>query len=97
LGAGLLAGELRLISMSMKKYDQFMSVERLTVSLESELADAVREAANAESLNVSAWMAQAAHRELASRGLREVIAEWELENGAFTEAELTTARARLRG
>jgi Mn-dependent DtxR family transcriptional regulator len=95
--AGLLAGELRLIWSSMKKYDQVMSVERLTVSLESELADAVREAANAESLNVSAWMAQAAHRELASRGLREVIAEWELEHGAFTETEMTTARARLRG
>ncbi len=88
---------MQLISLSMKKYDQLMSVERLTVSLESELADAVREAASAESLNVSAWMAQAAHRELASRGLREVIAEWEIENGAFTEAELTTARARLRG
>jgi hypothetical protein len=40
--------------------------------------------------------AQAAHRELASRGLREVIAEWEIENGAYTEAELATARARLR-
>jgi hypothetical protein len=38
-----------------------MSVERLSVSLESELADAVRIAASAESLNVSAWMAQAAH------------------------------------
>jgi Mn-dependent DtxR family transcriptional regulator len=84
-------------SPSMKKYDFRMSVERLTVSLESELAEAVREAANAESLNVSAWMAQAAYRELASRGLREVIAQWEVENGAFTDAELAAARARLRG
>jgi uncharacterized protein (DUF1778 family) len=79
----------------MNKYDQLMPVERLTVSLESELADAVREAANAESLNVSAWMAQAAHRELASRGLRDVIAQWEIENGAFSEDELASARVKL--
>ena len=73
-----------------------MSVERLTVSLESELADAVREAANAESLNVSAWMAQAARRELSSRGLRDVIAEWEAVHGSFTEEELASARRTLR-
>jgi Mn-dependent DtxR family transcriptional regulator len=73
-----------------------MSVERLTVSLESELADAVRVAASAESLNVSAWMAQAAHRELASRGLREVVAEWEATHGSFTEKELAVARKKLR-
>lgn len=80
----------------MNKYDRLMSVERLTVSLESELADAVREAANAESLNVSAWMAQAAHRELSSRGLRDVIAEWEAAHGSFTEKELASARRTLR-
>jgi Mn-dependent DtxR family transcriptional regulator len=55
-----------------------MSAEPLTVSLESELDDAVRIAASAESLNVSAWMAQAAHRELSNRGLREVVGEWGL-------------------
>jgi uncharacterized protein (DUF1778 family) len=81
----------------MKSYDEAMSVERLTVSLESELADAVREAASAESLNVSAWVAQAAHRELASRGLREVVADWEAEHGSFTESELAAASKRLRG
>ena len=80
----------------MKKYDDRMSVERLTVSLDSELADAVRVAANADALNVSAWIAQAASRELASRGLREVLADWEAENGPFTDLELATARKRLR-
>lgn len=72
-----------------------VSVERLTVSLESELADAVREAANEQSLNVSAWMAQAAYRELSSRGLREVVAEWEATHGSFTEKELAAARKKL--
>jgi hypothetical protein len=73
-----------------------MSVERLTVSLEAELADAVRDAANAESMNVSAWMAQAAHRELSSRGLRAVVAEWEATHGSFTAKELAAARKKLR-
>ena len=72
-----------------------MSVERLTVSLDPELAGAVRDAAGADALNVSAWFAQAARRQLASRGLREIVAEWEAEHGAFTDLELATARKRL--
>jgi hypothetical protein len=72
-----------------------MSVERLTVSLESDLAEAVRDAAGADSTNVSAWLAEAARRHLASRGLGEVVADWEAKHGAFSEVELTAARKRL--
>lgn len=72
-----------------------MSVERVTVSLESDLASAVREAADEDSLNVSAWFADAARRRLASRGLRDVIAAWEAEHGTFDEQELDAARSRL--
>lgn len=79
----------------MNKYDRVMSVERVTVSLESDLAAAVREAADDDSLNISAWFAEAARRRLASRGLRDVIADWEAEHGAFSEQELDAARARL--
>ena len=79
----------------MKKYDVEMTVERVTVSLESELAEAVREAADADAQNVSAWIADAARRRLATRGLRDVIAEWESEHGSFTDEELAAARARL--
>lgn len=79
----------------MKKYDVDMTVERVTVSLESELAEAVREAADADAQNVSAWIADAARRRLATRGLRDVISEWESEHGSFTDDELAEARARL--
>jgi hypothetical protein len=79
----------------MKKYDERMAVERLTVSLEAELADAVRDAADADAQNVSAWLADAARRQLAARGLRDSIAEWEREHGAFTNDELAEARSRL--
>ena len=81
----------------MKKYDSMVPVERLTVSLESDLAEAVRDAAGADSTNVSAWLADAARRQLASRGLGDVVAEWEAKHGAFSDAELTTARRRLKG
>ena len=77
----------------MKKYDDLMTVERLTVSLESELAIAVRQAADADEQNVSAWLADAARRQLASRGLRHVVAAWEREHGAFSDDELAAARA----
>ena len=81
----------------MNKYDHHMTVERLTVSLESELAVAVREAAVADDLNVSAWLADAARRQLASRGLHDVVTEWEVEHGAFSDDELAAARRLIAG
>lgn len=72
-----------------------MPVERLTVSLDAELAAAVREAATQDALNMSAWLADAAQRRLATRGLADVIAEWEDLHGEFTSAELEQARTRL--
>ena len=81
----------------MTKYDDVMTVERLTVSLESELALAVRAAADADGENVSAWLADAARRRLANRGLRDVVAEWEQEHGAFSVDELSAARSLVDG
>ena len=74
-----------------------MAVERLTVSLDAELAAAVRDAAEADDQNVSAWLADAARHQLSSCGLRDVIADWEAEHGAFTEDDLAAARSRLEG
>jgi len=73
-----------------------MTVERVTVSVESELAEAIRQAADADAQNLSAWLVEAARRRLASRGLRDVMAEWEDEHGHFTDEELAVARARLQ-
>ena len=81
----------------MTKYDHPMTVERLTVSIESELAIAVREAAEADEQNVSAWLADAARRQLATRGLRDVVAEWERDHGAFSDEELAAARSLVDG
>ncbi len=81
----------------MMKYYHVMAVERLTVSIESDLATAVREAAEADAQNVSAWLADAARRQLANRGLRDVVAEWERNHGAFSDEELAAARALVNG
>ena len=79
----------------MKAYDQQMAVERLTVSFADDLAAAVRAAAAADAQNTSAWLAEAARRRLATRGLNEVIREWEAELGPFSDDELLAARRRL--
>ena len=79
------------------KYDRGVASERLTVSLDPELAADVRDAAEADSRSVSSWLADAARRRLLTRGLGALLDEWEAENGAFTPAELAEARARLKG
>ena len=73
-----------------------MAVERMTVSLDAELAAAVPAAAESDGHNVSAWLADAARRRLALQGLG-IVASCEAEHGAFTEAELEAAAARLTG
>lgn len=82
---------------SRAKYDREVASERLTISLDPELAADVRDAAEADSRSVSSWLADAARRRLLTRGLGTLLDEWEAENGAFTPAELAEARARLKG
>jgi hypothetical protein len=76
-----------------------MTVARLAVSFDPELARAVRKAAGKES--TSSWLAEAARRRLRSEGLLRAVREWEGEHGEITEAELRAAarkqRARRRG
>jgi hypothetical protein len=96
-GDNAVAGTVTRHPNGMTTYDGLMAVERLTVSIESELAVAVRKAAEADEQNVSAWLADAARRQLANRGLRDVVAAWEREHGAFSDEELAAARALVHG
>lgn len=79
----------------MKLYDDSMATERMTVSMDADLATMVRSAAEADNQNVSVWIADAARRRLATRGLAAVVADWEAEHGPFTDEELAVARRRL--
>lgn len=70
-----------------------MTVARLAISLDAELAAQIREAADGGT--VSSWLADAAERKLRAQGLGAVVAEWEAEHGALTPAERRRARREL--
>lgn len=83
----------------------------MSISLDTELGDAVREAAADAGMTLSEWLGRAAQTKLqqdtdarvleeAARkrrreGMRAFLDEWEAEHGAFTEEELTEAANEL--
>ena len=69
-----------------------MTVARIAISLDSELAREVKRAAGKQP--TSAWLADAARRKLRAERLLDVIADWETDHGAIDEAELVRARKR---
>jgi hypothetical protein len=78
-------------------YHDFMAQrEKRSISMPPELARAVEEAARAEGLTFSAWLAQTAARRIKLDAGRRAIAEWEAENGAFTPEELAKGWIRAR-
>ena len=81
----------------MTKYDELMAVERLTISLDADLAEAIRVAAEADADNVSSWIADASRRRLSREGLRAVIKDWEDIHGEITAEEMAAARKWLYG
>ncbi len=71
-----------------------MTTARLAISLDTDLAEAIRAAA--EGGTVSGWLADAAERKLRAQGLSEVVEEWQAEHGAFSPAERRRARRELK-
>jgi hypothetical protein len=84
---------------------------KMSISLDPELGDAVREAAAEAGMTLSEWLGRAAETKLqqdtdarileeAARkrrreSMRAFLDEWEAEHGAFTEEELTEAANEL--
>lgn len=81
----------------MTKYDVAMAVERITISLDADLAEAIRVAAQADAENVSSWIADASRRRLSREGLLAVIKDWEAIHGEITAEEMAAARKLLYG
>ena len=81
----------------MTKYDVAMAVERITISLDADLAEAIRVAAQADAESVSSWIADASRRRLSREGLLAVIKDWEAIHGEITAEEMTAARKLLYG
>ncbi len=70
--------------------------QKRSISLPSDLADAIDQAATAEGTTVSAWIAEtAAHRLRIDAGCQGV-AEWERQHGALTPDEIAEGLARAR-
>jgi hypothetical protein len=70
-----------------------MTVARLAISFDADLARAVRRAAGKQA--TSSWLADAARRKLRAEGLLRAVEAWEAEHGALTDAELQTAKRSI--
>ena len=68
---------------------------KLAITVDPDVYAQVIAAASAEGVSVSAWLTDAARSALRIKGGLAAVAEWETEHGAFTEAELDAARARI--
>ena len=70
-----------------------MTVARLAVSFDADLARRVRRSAGKQP--ISAWLADAAQRKLRAEGLLETVRRWEAEHGEITEAELAAVQRKV--
>lgn len=72
-----------------------MKVDKLSVSFDPDLGDAVRDAARHSGSSLSAWLADAAAAKLRAQALADYLQKWEAEHGELTPAELAKAAAEL--
>lgn len=72
-----------------------MKVDKLSISLDPDLGDAVRDAAKHRGSSISAWLAEAAAAKLRAEALTDYLRDWEAKNGPFTSDELAAAAAEL--
>jgi hypothetical protein len=72
-----------------------MKVDKLSISFEPELGDAVRSAAAQAGKPVSSWLAEAAASKLRADALAKFLASWETEHGALTAEEIARAGREL--
>lgn len=72
-----------------------MKVDKLSISFDPELGDAVRSAAAQAGKPLSSWLAEAAASKLRSEALEEFLANWESEHGALTAEEIARAEREL--
>jgi hypothetical protein len=72
-----------------------MKVDKLSISFEPELGDAVRSAAAQAGKPVSSWLAEAAASKLRAEALAEFLASWESEHSVLTLEEIARAEREL--
>jgi hypothetical protein len=84
------------LSYRLYYYALMAQRQKRSISLPSDLADAIDQAAAAEGTTVSAWIAATAAHRLRLDAGRHGIAEWERQHGALTADELADGLARAR-
>lgn len=72
-----------------------MGVEKVSVSFDLELGEAIRSSAAAAGQSVSAWLAEAARDRLRLEALAEAVASWEEEFGSLSATEVADAERML--
>ncbi|HUZ26864.1 MAG TPA: hypothetical protein VMV07_24195 [Streptosporangiaceae bacterium] len=72
-----------------------MKVDKLSVSFDAELGDAVRSAAVQAGKPLSSWLAEAAASKLRAEALAEFLDGWETEHGVLTPGEIARAEQEL--
>lgn len=72
-----------------------MNVDKLSVSFDPDLGDAVRAAAKRSGRGLSGWLADAATARLRAEALAEFLDTWEAEHGELTSGELARAAEEL--
>ena len=70
-------------------------MDKLSVSFDPELGDAIRSAAAQAGKPLSSWLAEAAASKLRAEALEEFLAGWESEHGVLTAAEIARAEREL--
>lgn len=72
-----------------------MGVEKVSVSFDLELGEAIRASATGGGQSVSAWLAEAARDRLRLEALAGAVSAWEEKFGTLTEAEVADAERLL--
>jgi hypothetical protein len=72
-----------------------MKVDKLSISFDPQLGDAVRSAAAQAGKPVSSWLAEAAATKLRAEALAEFLADWQAEHGALTAEEIGRAELEI--
>jgi hypothetical protein len=72
-----------------------VKVDKMSISFDPKLGDAVRSAAAQAGMPLSAWLAEAAASKLRAEALAEFLADWEAEHGALTAEEIARAEREL--
>lgn len=72
-----------------------MKVDKLSVSFDPDLGDAVRDSARRAGRGLSGWLAEAAQAKLRAEALDDFLGRWEAEHGELTADELASAAAEL--